>query len=314
MPPTPRRPRIPRVRKQLLAVVDSRTTMVCLDAAGQIREADEPFDTLMGELAAPPFHIHCRSTVVPWIAGQISEQRDAANAETQARPIAEKRKSPDGYMGSLPPPVPASAAVQVMRGRPADVPAAPGARIPSRFRDDITEWSSTLARLTRTERARTDDLRDPVLDVIAHTQGFTARPRVVSAGQLSRLISRGFREVWRGDTADHAEDLRTGAYVATAGIYAAGLQFHTDPEAAGVFADPVLLRAALVPEARTITWDDLTALIKDVEDRLTASQRRRYRILLSDPGRFAAALGYDAILLPDGGVIVLNRTALVVAR
>lgn len=319
--PLPPSPRIPRLRKQWLAVVDHRTTMVCLDAAGQIAEIDDDFDTLAGPYAAPPAHVHCRSITVPYAPGLIRLQRDAANAEIRLRPGWEKRKSPEGYMGPIPPPAPASAATQVMRPRPDMRPPAPGARVPGTHRDHIRGWETHLARLGRLERAREDFGRDPVLDEIATVQRFDAAPRVVRDRQLARLLRReGAVEMWRGVTGegagDYAEELRTGIYMATTGIYGSGLQFTTVRADAVAFTagSGELLHAVLMPEARTITWDELEELVKTVEDALSATQRRRFRVILSDPGRLAAALGYDAVLLPEGDVIVLNRTALVVAR
>ena len=207
-----------------------------------------------------------------------------------------------------------------MRPRPDMRPPAPGARVPGVHRDHVKGWAPHLAKLGRVEKSRRDLGRDTVMDEIARVQRFDAAPRVVREGQLQRLVRRrGAVEVWRGVTgqgaAEFAEELRTGTYTATTGIYGSGLQFTTNQGDAVWFATGgVLLHAVLVPEARTITWDELEELVKTVHDGLTTSERRRYRILLSNPGRLAAALGYDAILLPNGDVIVLNRTALVVAR
>lgn len=49
-----------------------------------------PFETLNGVYDAPPFHVHCRSIVVPWMSGMINDQREAANAELQNRPKSER--------------------------------------------------------------------------------------------------------------------------------------------------------------------------------------------------------------------------------
>ena len=63
------------------------------------------FQTLAGEFEQPPFHIHCRSILVPWIPGMVNEQRDLANAELQNRPVKQRRIGPGGEVGaSLPPP------------------------------------------------------------------------------------------------------------------------------------------------------------------------------------------------------------------
>jgi hypothetical protein len=78
--------------KQLVAVIDKRTTIVCLNAAGQIRRVDSPFSTLNGDFQAPPFHVHCRSIVVPYLVGTVNSQRADANVELQQRPL--KKRDP----------------------------------------------------------------------------------------------------------------------------------------------------------------------------------------------------------------------------
>ena len=78
------------VMKQVVAVIDSRTTIVCLNAAGQIKRVDAPFSTLNGDFDAPPFHINCRAIVVPYSVGAVNSQREAANTELRSRP-KEKR-------------------------------------------------------------------------------------------------------------------------------------------------------------------------------------------------------------------------------
>jgi hypothetical protein len=91
------------VLKQLVAVVDSRTTMICLACNGQIKAVSEPFDTLNGPIDEPPFHVHCRSMSVPWMRGMVSGLRAEANAEILRRPLAQRRFGPGGYQGKLPP-------------------------------------------------------------------------------------------------------------------------------------------------------------------------------------------------------------------
>lgn len=91
--------------KQLFAVIDHVTTVVCLHAAGQIRGIDEAFETLNGNYMEPPFHIRCRSKVTPWMPGFVNEQRKASNAELLLRPLAQRRIGPNGELGvRLPPP------------------------------------------------------------------------------------------------------------------------------------------------------------------------------------------------------------------
>lgn len=88
------------VLKQAVAVIDQRTTLVCLNVAGQIKRVSEPFDTLNGALEVPPFHVHCRAIVVPYLRGAINDQREQANAELMRRPV--KQRDPR-KVKSLPP-------------------------------------------------------------------------------------------------------------------------------------------------------------------------------------------------------------------
>lgn len=91
---------MPVLFKQLVAVLDSRTTFVCLKAAGQIQPLDDPFTTLNGEFDSPPFHISCRTMVAPYMTGFVNEQRTLANKELQRRP----REKRDWRKGKNPPP------------------------------------------------------------------------------------------------------------------------------------------------------------------------------------------------------------------
>jgi hypothetical protein len=94
VPPQP--PRVPLLRKQLLAQIDPATTMICLDCAGQIRELADPFHTLVGDFDHPPFHRWCRSVIIPYLDGFLTGHRDEANLEIMRRPLAERRKGPAG--------------------------------------------------------------------------------------------------------------------------------------------------------------------------------------------------------------------------
>jgi hypothetical protein len=97
-------PGVPLLRKQIIATVDDVTTMVCLDAAGQIRPIDQPFHTIAGEFQHPPFHIWCRSVVIPYLEGFITGHRQQANAEISRRPLEHRRKGPTGIGAPIPPP------------------------------------------------------------------------------------------------------------------------------------------------------------------------------------------------------------------
>lgn len=102
-----------------------------------------------------------------------------------------------------------------------------------------------------------------------------------------------------------------------------GYQDATDPDSSPIPYDqynkagyynpkmyPGILRIALRPDARTIAWEDLDATWERLVGKVP-DESPRYQVL-ADEGRLAAALGYDAIVLRRGHVIVLNRTAVAV--
>ena len=93
------------IMKQARAIVDDRTTVICLDVHGSIMPVDQAFETLAGDFMSPPFHVHCRTLVGPYMKGFVQEARKAANAELMKRPKSERRKGPDGPAGSIPGPV-----------------------------------------------------------------------------------------------------------------------------------------------------------------------------------------------------------------
>jgi hypothetical protein len=297
--------------------------MVCLDAAGQIRDVDEPFETLAGPVMAPPTHIHCRSVVLPWLPGVIEEQRGMANAEIVRRPRAEKRKGPGGYEGPIPPPPPTDAAPQVMRPRPEPGRIVTGRVVPRRT--SLDEWDPLAAALNRVDTS-TQQETDPVQALILSEQGFDALPRVVSDEQATRLLRNapGSLEVWRGIVSQdepasvYAEQYRTGPlYVPTSGIYGYGTYWATSRAMAAEYADEpdsVVMRAVLLPAARVIDTEELDELYKETVDNAGPRLATSLRTILANPGRFAAAMGFDAVTVPTGAVLVLNRTALVVVR
>ena len=93
------------VYKQARSIIDERTTNVCLDVHGVIVAVDAEFKTLAGDFLAPPFHVHCRTVVVPAVSGYIGTARREANSELVRRRKARRRKGPKGLGEGFPPPV-----------------------------------------------------------------------------------------------------------------------------------------------------------------------------------------------------------------
>jgi hypothetical protein len=215
-------------------------------------------------------------------------------------------------------------------------------------------------------RARNEKARfDVALAEIGAKQGFDGLPQVVTRAELDAAVASGWTELWRGVQGSYTHTaaaingrLRSGAYEPGKGLYGNGWYTSErritaegyrgrEPKTnfpAGGGADfelsdldgpeepDSLVRFALGPDARVIDYDELTAL----RDKWLSGQigDPALRAYFSDPGRFAASLGYDAIRVPagrgDGGyypgweeeddpggamqIIILNRTAVMVQR
>lgn len=87
-----------QVKKQVIAAIDDRTTICCIDASGQIQDIDTPFDTEQGSFDYTPFHCNCRSTVAAWHAlfeqfGKSTKQmQEESKKELQKRSAAKAKK------------------------------------------------------------------------------------------------------------------------------------------------------------------------------------------------------------------------------
>lgn len=191
---------------------------------------------------------------------------------------------------------------------------------------------------------------DEMLAEIYRRQGFDGPPRVVTAGEMDELVSRGeVIEVWRGierhqdphtgewtDARTLAELYRTGPYFAGQGVRGNGTYTSTDRHRAEVGYSEAggLLRIGLAADARIVTYREFTEELNpytDPSERFKrhwlmgkqdesildqATQEEIAAWVLHDEGRLAAARGIDAIKVDRGGVgdvyVILNRTATVV--
>ena len=54
---------MPKVVREWISTLDNRTTLICLDAHGQVVEEDELFVLINGAFRQPPAHYSCRAIV-----------------------------------------------------------------------------------------------------------------------------------------------------------------------------------------------------------------------------------------------------------
>lgn len=336
---------MPLILKQIVSVIDRRTTIVCLHAAGQIQPVDSPFETLNGNYDQPPFHVYCRSVSMPYMAGFVSDEAARANAELQTRPFNDRDfRNFKGMPG--PDPVPPSTP-RVVGPTPTPATVRP-------TRTGVAQFD--LAALVDAPQRQAGDR---ILDAVWDQNGFHAPPTQVDAATWAAIASASpGREIYRGvTTVEFADDFRAGArHYPGYGIYGNGSYFARDAaEAARYAGDEAesIVAGLLKADARTIGYEDLkvehqaalaaleanaTAAARDLRKRGDAAYdagdealadaldaerstvRRRAqeaRDVLSDPGRYASIAGYDAYSVgdpddPEAIWVVLNRSAVVV--
>jgi hypothetical protein len=159
-----------------------------------------------------------------------------------------------------------------------------------------------------------DDRFQAVRDLVAQ-QGFDGPPVVTDAAGVDAVVAAGGLELFRGTSAEHAEEFRTGEmHLSGRGSSAFGIGVYTSTrEAAEPFAgEGGLSRMALSPNAKTITYRQLAEERRARYDEMTDAETALYQ----DDGAYAAGAGYDAVI-PDGGTghwLILNRTALTVQQ
>jgi hypothetical protein len=184
---------------------------------------------------------------------------------------------------------------------------------------------------------------DRVLAEITRQRGFDAKPELVDtlpsgATPMGRAVT----------TREYAEQFLTGDYFAGKGQFGNGTYFiqTSDPArldaVVGIYGDHKV-KAGLKPNARVVALADLQDEMKNLVEEAEANEKkvfssameyfqrgdaagferdytraRRRAELLRDPGRAAALLNYDAIVvtpgMPESEVVVLNRGAVLAER
>ncbi|HEU5217653.1 MAG TPA: hypothetical protein VFU23_03290 [Gemmatimonadales bacterium] len=182
---------------------------------------------------------------------------------------------------------------------------------------------------------------DPMLNTIIRRQpGWGEAAHVVTPGQLDQAVSAGWTQVYKGvrrgggkSAEEVAEAIRTGEFRVGYGIYGRGLyttirrttaETYRDAQLGPVPTGPTwgpgphhewqgphlggqergLLRMAIDPRARMITYDDLLAERKRwLDNPANMSHLAMWSAAQNDPGTYAALRGYDVIhVVPRPGI------------
>lgn len=214
---------------------------------------------------------------------------------------------------------------------------------PVSFTDE--QWMQTQRGVGRRDLSSGPKEGDRALAALYNHHGFDDLPDVVSKEELDALIAEGHTEVYRGvqkfTSRSFADEFRTGQYFPGYGIYGNGTytaagrgSLATARDYAGSQGE--VMRMAFKKNARVISYEDAVDQAykastaaeqaaydagRDWQRAAEADALRAKSEVLRDPGRWAAAEGYDAIIVdkPAGStagkyIVVLNRTAVTVQR
>lgn len=192
---------------------------------------------------------------------------------------------------------------------------------------DLTKLAHSAVAYRDAHRRDYEDPNDPygprpdlLLHGIAVEQHFDGEPKVVSAAELDELIASGQPELWRGvkaresgrTAADINEELRNGPVYYGAGIYGNGVYTALRENHAHAFSDGTtgaVSRMTLRPDARVGDYEEIR---REWSSYANGIQDPTVYDFMGDPGRYAAARGWDAYVTPEQSIVVLNRTALVI--
>jgi HK97 family phage portal protein len=164
---------------------------------------------------------------------------------------------------------------------------------------------------------------DSRLSAIQREQGFDGKPAVVSRQEMDRLVADGHQECFRGfgglgdgskTEAQVVQEFTSGPLFTGYGTFGNGAYVAPGTGGRAVaerYSDSETpTRMALHKDAKVASY---RAIVDEMEARGLTSRRGVQGRALADPGRYAAARGYDAIRVEaNDSICVLNRTALFV--
>lgn len=201
------------------------------------------------------------------------------------------------------------------------------AEVAAHYRDNPREYEGR-------RRKSYDTHYDVSLKEIVELQGFDAKPQVATRAELDAAVAAGWVEVWRGVSpnpktgrtpAEINNEFRFGAFEPGRGVYGNGVYASRRRNTAETYRDrdpkgnlPIgggpdfgpedfpdeprpdsMLRLAVDPAARTVDYDELKAEVAGYLQALPEGSPEA--AVLADVGRYAAARGYDVLIVRGHG-------------
>ena len=171
---------------------------------------------------------------------------------------------------------------------------------------------------------------EPISNYVNSKIGYDALPKVVSADEFTQL-SQEKQILYCGVTYykdisanEMVEQFKTGRFYCGRGVYGNGTYTDYDEKVAqyyaydsGITSNGQVMEMLFSDDAKTISFLDIyTEYEKTGIHKLTANKREAFQDVIGDVGVYVAIKGYDAILL-DGfqnknHVVILNRSKIIV--
>lgn len=313
---------------QILATLDSHTSEICQEMDGKVF----PMKDYEAGVTAPPFHVWCRSTTVPYFEddfGQIGER--AARGE-------------DGKTYY----VPANMTYKEWKETFVDGGDKKGLQEDEaddiiKSQKDLFERPTLLTKEQVIEKAKLlgesilcgkekldFSSGNPVFDYVVRKIGYDTLPKSINNSDFEQfaknspvgVIYRGIKANSKEDALKYVEDFKQGRmFAGKSYVYGSGTYFSTDKKIADMYNNQgVMLCAVLDSDARVIKYKDIlneySSIGADVAKLKKGNNTEIWEDILSTISEYAALKGYDAIdmagIFGQNHVIVLNRGKVIV--
>jgi hypothetical protein len=181
----------------------------------------------------------------------------------------------------------------------------------------LADWKGYPNKTVSGGSGRVGGSGDPVIEKMWSQNGFDGKPTVLNAKDFAKA-AKGQTKLYRGVTdAKYSQQFKTGKAFGGHGTSGNGSYFTKSKAMASAYSvdgparkddGKKLITAVLKPSARVAKVNDLVPKFLSEREKLGTVKNGS---ILSDMGRYATAMGYDAYTDSSLGVtVVLNRTAL----
>jgi SPP1 gp7 family putative phage head morphogenesis protein len=313
---------------EVVATLDSHTSEICQSLDGQ----HFPMKDYQPGVTAPPFHVYCRSTTVPYFDDEWSVGERAARGEdgkTYYVPSDMKYKDwkksfVDGGSKEELQVVATSDTIKMKE----EMKVHESTDRPIIEQEDIIEQ----AKYFGDDLLKHPDLikynnGEPIGNYLNQKIGYDGLPRVVSStefeqmGKEKEILYRGVKNYKELSAQEMVEQFKKGSFYSGRGVYGNGTYVNADKKVAMYYAGDTtngqIMEMILDDGAKIVSYFDILSEWGETEIyKIPLNKREAYQQVIDNVGAYAAIKGYDAIAL-DGWqrknhIVILNRSKVII--